>query len=144
MVWCALANGSGQVVPGIRLEDPNGNLYTVIKTSRKGINQYELTLIDSYSDEVVVFNHEIHKKKDPKHFAWKVYGSFFTPEELAKKFGRKLDPDANLPRPQRESFWKMKSKPGTFNYRQKKRLMSDPFYINKFGHLFKGTLHEEL
>jgi hypothetical protein len=43
----------------------------------------------------------------------------------------------------RASFWKMKSKPGTHNYKQKKKLMRDPIYIKKFSQFFSDTLDEE-
>jgi hypothetical protein len=131
MVWVALSNGSGQVVKGIRLSD-GINEYEVASSKRLGINRYEMTMTDGSTWT----NHQIKK--------WSLVGRFHTPEEMAAMFNRKLDPDANLPRPQRESFWKMKSKPGTHNYKQKKRLMQDPYYINKFGHLFGETISEEL
>jgi hypothetical protein len=44
----------------------------------------------------------------------------------------------------RASFWKMKSKPGTHNYKQKKKLMQDPIYIKKFSQFFSDTLDEEI
>lgn len=120
MVWTPLKNGSGQVLAGVKLEKPNGEIVEVIKTKRLGINRYQIDLSNGES----VTNHEIRVKKDPQHIAWKVYGNFLTPEEISQKFGSKLDPDANLPRPERKSFWKMTSKPGSHNFRQKSRLMS--------------------
>lgn len=137
MVWVPLANGDGQVVKGIKLKHPEtGKVHTVVSTSRKGINRYEIT----FDDGSKVMNHEIRKKKGSD--GWSVVGGFHSPEEIAKLYGRKLDPDANLPRPMRASFWKMKSKPGTHNYRQKKKLMQDPVYIKKFSQFFKDTLDE--
>lgn len=139
MVWIPLANGEGQVVKGIKLKNPEtGKTKTVASTSRKGINRYEIT----FEDGSKVMNHEIRKKKDSA--GWQVVGGFHSPEQLAKIYGRnKVDPDANLPRPMRASFWKMKSKPGTHNYKQKKKLMNDPVYIKKFSQFFKDTLDEE-
>lgn len=137
MVWVPLANGSGQVVKGIKLKNPEtGKTKTVTSTSRKGINRYEIT----FDDGSKVMNHEIRKKKDSP--GWEVVGGFHSPEEIARIYGRKLDPDANEPRPMRASFWKMKSKPGTHNYKQKKKLMNDPVYIKKFSQYFKDTLDE--
>lgn len=137
MVWVPLSNGDGQVIKGIKLKNPDtGTTHTVASTSRKGINRYEIT----FEDGSKVFNHEIRKKKSSP--GWGLVGRFHTPEEIAKIYGRKLDPDANSPRPMRASFWKMKSKPGTHNYRQKKKLMKDPTYIKKFSEFFHDTLHE--
>ena len=140
MVWIPLANGSGQVVKGIKLKNPDsGKTKTVVATSRKGINRYEIT----FDDGSKVFNHEV--RKTSKRSGWELVGDFHTPEELAKIYNRKkVDPDSNLPRPDRASFWKMKSKPGTHNYKQKKKLMQDPVYIKKFSQFFSDTLDEEL
>jgi hypothetical protein len=140
MVWIPLANGSGQVVKGIKLKNPeSGKTKTVVATSRKGINRYEIT----FDDGSKVFNHEVRKTN--KRPGWQLVGDFHTPEELAKIYNRKkVDPDSNLPRPERASFWKMKSKPGTHNYRQKKKLMQDPIYIKKFSQFFNDTLEEEI
>jgi len=136
MVWVPLSNGSGQVVKGIKLKNPaTGSTKTVASTSRKGINRYEIT----FTDGSKVMNHEIRKKKG--FDGWAVVGGFHSPEEIAKMFNRKLDPDANLPRPERASFWKMKSRPGTHNYRQKKKLMQNPKY-KKFKEYFATTLDE--
>jgi hypothetical protein len=140
MVWIPLANGSGQVVKGIKLKNPeSGKIRTVTATSRKGINRYEIT----FDDGSKAFNHEV--RKTSKRPGWELVGAFHTPEELAKIYNRKkVDPDSNLPRPDRASFWKMKSKPGTHNYKQKKKLMKDPIYIKKFSEFFSDTLDEEL
>jgi hypothetical protein len=140
MVWIPLANGDGQVVKGIKLKNPeSGKTKTVAATSRKGINRYEIT----FDDGSKVFNHEVRKTKSRP--GWEVVGGFHSPEELAKIYNRKkVDPDSNLPRPMRASFWKMKSKPGTHNYKQKKKLMQDPTYIKKFSQFFSDTLDEEL
>lgn len=156
MVWVPLSNASGQVVKGIKLKAPKGakvgnevlstpKTFTVGKTSRKGINRYEITLHDEHGNEHKVFNHNIRVKKDnTKEPAWSLVGRFHTPEELAKIYNRsKVDPDANLPRPMRASFWKMKSKPGTHNYKQKVKLMKDPQYIKSFKQYFADTLDEE-
>jgi hypothetical protein len=78
---------------------------------------------DSDGGTRTVMNHQIRVKKDPNHEPWSVVGGFHSPEKLAKMFNRPLDPDANKPRPERASFWKMKSKPGSHNYKQKERLM---------------------
>lgn len=137
MVWVALKNGSGQVVKGIQLKNPeDGLVYEVLKTSRHGINRYLVQMKCEHGQNLDLYNHQIK--------SWSIVGDFHTPEQLSQLFGKKMDPDANLPRPMRESFWKMKSKPGTFNYRQKMRLMKDPVYINRFGHLFKETIDEKL
>ena len=140
MVWIPLANGDGQVVKGIKLKNPeSGKTKTVAATSRKGINRYEIT----FDDGSKVFNHEVRKTKSRP--GWEVVGGFHSPEELAKIYNRKkVDPDSNLPRPMRASFWKMKSKPGTHNYKQKKKLMQDPTYIKKFSQFFNDTLDEEI
>lgn len=132
MVWIPLANGDGQVLAGVKLEKPNGDIVEVTKTKRIGINRYRLFLDNGEE----IMNHEIRVKKDPKHIPWKVYGDFLTPEEIAEKFGSKYDPDANKPRPERESFWRMTSRPGSHNYRQKVRLMKegDPKYTKYRKH----------
>lgn len=138
MVWIPLSNGSGQVIKGIKLKDPEtGKVHTVASTSRKGINRYEIT----FEDGRKIMNHEIRKKSASD--GWSLVGRFHTPEEIADMYGRsKVDPDANLPRPMRASFWKMKSKQGTHNYRQKVKLMKDPVYIEKFKQYFADTLDE--
>lgn len=137
MVWVPMKNGSGQVVKGLRIRDISDDREYVVQSShRVGINRYRLILQGLDGSLREVFNHELKK--------WEVVGDFLSPEEIAHIYNRKVDPDANLPRPMRESFWLMKSKPGTFNYRQKKRLMMDPFYIEKFGHLFKETVVENI
>jgi len=123
MVYVPLKNGAGQVVKDIKLKSPDGKVYTVVSTSRKGINRYAISLKSSDGGTRTVMNHDIRTKKDPKHEPWSVVGGFHSPEKLAKMFDRPLDPDANKPRPERKSFWKMKSKPGTHNYKQKERLM---------------------
>lgn len=136
MVWVSLKNGSGQVVRGVKLHDPSsGVIWSVVKTRRLSINNYEITL-EAGQDKILTTNHRIKNR-------YEVHGGFLSPEDLALIF-KKYDPDANLPRPQRKSFWTMKSKPGTFNYEQKKRLMRDPFYIEKYGHLFEETLVENV
>jgi hypothetical protein len=136
MVWIPLSNGSGQVVKGIKLKNPEtGSTKTVASTSRKGINRYEIT----FTDGSKTMNHQIRKKKG--FDGWSVVGGFHSPEKIAQLYGRKVDPDANLPRPMRASFWKMKSKPGTHNYRQKKKLMKDPKF-KKFKEYFATTLDE--
>jgi len=136
MVWIPLKNSSGQVVKGIKLRSPHdSNVYEVAGSKRHSCNYYKLTLVTDGKEPIIKTNHEIRREE------WTLEGNWFTPEEMAIKFNRKrIDPDANLPRPKRESFWRMKSKPGTFNYRQKKRLMADPFYQQKFGHLFATTI----
>lgn len=137
MVYVPLSNGSGQVVKGIKLKNPEtGSTKTVASTSRKGINRYEIT----FTDGSKIMNHQIRKKKG--FDGWSVVGGFHSPEQIAQIYGRKVDPDANLPRPMRASFWKMKSKPGTHNYRQKKKLMKDPKF-KKFREYFATTLDEE-
>lgn len=131
MVYVPLKNDAGQVLKDIKLKDPAGKLWTVTTTSRKGINRYSIGLQSDNGDTKFVMNHDIRVKKDPKHEPWSIEGGFHSPETIAKLYGRKLDPDANLPRPDRKSFWSMKSKPGSHNYRQKKRLIELEKY-NKF------------
>jgi len=139
MVWIPLKNSSGQVVKGIKLRSPDNVVYEVVGSKRHSINHYKLTLASEEQEPIIKTNHDVRREQ------WSLEGNWFTPEEMATKFKRKhIDPDANLPRPMRESFWKMQSKPGTFNYRQKKRLMSDPFYQQKFGHLFATTVIESI
>lgn len=141
MVWVALKNGDGQVVKDIKLKSPDGKTYTVTGTSRKGINRYSIGLKSSDGSTRTVMNHDISKKKDPKHEPWSVVGGFHSPEKIAKLYGRKVDPDANKPRPERASFWKMKSKPGSHNYSQKKRLMSkEPEKYKKFKEFYEANL----
>lgn len=123
MVYVLLKNKGGQVVKDIKLKDPEGKTWIVTGTSRKGINRYSIGLKSSDGSSKTVMNHDIARKKDPNHKPWSVVGDFHTPAEISKMFGRKLDPDANKPRHLRKSFWQMKSKPGTHNYRQKQRLM---------------------
>jgi hypothetical protein len=137
MVWVAMKNGSGQVVKGVRVREvSNSPEYLVVSSQRLGINRYKITLQAPDGIQKEFMNHEIRK--------WEVVGNFLSPEDISLIYNKKVDPDANLPRPMRESFWKMKSKPGTHNYRQKKRLMVDPFYIENFGHLFKDTVIENV
>ena len=143
MVWVPLKNNSGQVLKDIKLKSPDNTSYTVTGTSRKGINRYELTLERSDGSIKKVMNHDIMKKKsDPKHEPWSLVGKFHTPEMIANLYGTKVDPDANKPRPERRSFWKMKSSPGSHNYNQKKRLMQQEHYINTFGEYFEETINE--
>ena len=113
MVYVMLKNKGGQVVKDIKLKDPSGKGWEVTGTSRKGINRYSIGLKSKDGSTKTIMNHDIMKKKDPKHSPWSFDGPL-------KKFD---DPDANKPRPERKSFWKMKSSPGSHNYRQKKRLM---------------------
>jgi hypothetical protein len=127
MVYVPLKNGGGQVVKDIKLKSPEGKVFTVTGTSRKGINRYAITMKDDDGNTRMVMNHQIRVKKDPNHEPWSVVGGFHSPEKLAKMFNRPLDPDANKPRPERASFWKMNSRPGSHNYKQKERLMKqDP------------------
>ena len=137
MVWINLKNGSGQVLKNILLKDPNTNkTYRVISNKRVGINRYQMQLENTQDKSLfVVMNHELRNK-------WEIVDDWHTPEEISKMFGTKLDPDANLPRSQRESFWKMKSKPGTINYKQKKKLMKDQWYQEKFSQYFSTTCTE--
>ena len=134
MVWINLKNSSGQVLRDIKVESPEQVTYKVESSKRIGINRYQLTLVDlSTGSRREVMNYELRNK-------WNLVGDWHTPEEIAAMFGRKkVDPDANLPRPQRESFWKMRSKKGSHNYRQKKRLMQDPFYQERFSKYFATT-----
>ena len=138
MVWINLKNGSGQVLKGIKLKDPiTLRVYKVDHNVRVGINRYEVHLkdIEDGSDRVVL-NHILRNN-------WSIVDSWHSPEEIAAMFGTKVDPDANLPRPKRESFWRMKSKKGSHNYRQKKRLMQDPWYQERFSEYFSTTCVEE-
>lgn len=116
MVWAVLANGDGQVVKGIRLADPYGKEYVVIRSHRRGINKYEIVLHDEEQQETSVMNHQL---KD-----WEVVGRFHTPEELAAMFGRKfVDPDANKKRIWRKSYWRQRNNPMSHSGRQKIRAM---------------------
>lgn len=137
MVWIPLKDGnSGQVVKGIKLKSPHDGLtYIVGSSKRLGINRYLINLTNNTAVGISVTNHDI--KRD----GWSLIDRWHTPEEIANMYGRsKVDPDANLPRPQRESFWKMQSKPGTHNYKQKKKLMLDPWYQERFGKYFSTTV----
>ena len=150
MVWIPLKNGDGQVLKNIKLLAPKGGIvyiddkevildnpkeYMVIGSKRMGINRYKLFLCDgSYTT-----NHRVRKTKDRP--GWEIIGNWHTPEYIAQLFGSRFDPDANKPRPQRESFWKMKSKFGSHNFRQKKRLMKLPEY-QKFSKYFETTIVE--
>jgi hypothetical protein len=134
MVYIPLQNGDGQVLEGIRLKSPENEEYVVVSSSRKGINRYELILEDDNGEQRKVMNHELRNK-------WSIVGDWFTPEELAEKYNTKVDPDANKPRPMRESFWKMRSKKGTFNYKQKVRLMEKPEY-QVFKEYFDTTIEK--
>lgn len=138
MVWIPLKNGSGQVVRGIKLRNPVDNLvYEVVGSKRKSINNYAINLLAPNQEPIIRSNHELRREE------WTIEGDWLTPEQIASTYGRKhVDPDSNLPRPQRESFWRMQSKPGTFNYRQKKRLMKDPWYQERFGRYFDTTVIE--
>ena len=144
MVWIPLKNGSGQVVKDIKVKSPDGKTYKVTGSSRKGINRYSISMVAYDGSRRTVMNHDMMKKKsDPNHEPWSVVGGFHSPEKIAKIYGRsKVDPDANKPRPERRSFWKMKSKPGTHNYKQKKKLMQKEHYIKSFGEYFAETLDE--
>lgn len=140
MVWVPLANGSGQVVKGIKLKDSSGQVYEVLYNKRLGINRYKIVLMAKGGEIREVTNADIRSTR--KRVGWSLAGRWHTPEELGKMFNRPVDADSNKPRPERESFWKMASKPGTHNYRQKIKLMKDPSYIERFGHLFNKTLKE--
>ena len=144
MVWIALKNGSGQVVKDIKLKSPEGKTYTVTGSSRKGINRYSISMKADDGSRTTKMNYDLMKKKsDPDHKPWSVVGGFHSPEKIAKIYGRKkVDPDANKPRPERRSFWKMKSKPGSHNYKQKKKLMQQEHYIKSFGEYFAETIEE--
>lgn len=140
MVWVNLANGSGQVVKGIMLEAPNGERYEVMGNKRMGINRYRIDL-KRLSDGEIVQSSNTEIRQTTTRTGWSIVGHWHTPEMLQKMFNRtKLDPDANLPRPQRESFWKMVSKPGTHNYKQKIKLMKDAWYRSRFEKYFDTTI----
>ena len=111
MVYVLLKDKGGQVVKGIKLKDPSGKHWEVINTQRKGINRYSIDLISPDGSTMTLWNHEIK--------TWTFNGPL-------KEFAN--DPDANLPRPERKSFWRMKSKPGSINYKQKQRLIKLPKY----------------
>lgn len=134
MVWIPLKNGSGQVVTGIKLKAPKGavihkgtdkvvldesKVFTVLNNTRLGINRYKINLSGGYWTT----NTAIRKTKERP--GWEVVGDFYTPEELARIFKTKVDPDANKPRPQRKTFWLSKNKPGTITYKQKQRLAKE-------------------
>jgi hypothetical protein len=150
MVWIPLSNGSGQVVKGITVKAFRGSIvykngsdieiklehpktFTVIGSKRLGINRYKLNLTEGYYTK----NH--HMRKTNQRPGWTLIGNWLSPEAIAKSFGSKLDKDANKPRPERESFWKMKSRKGSHNYKQKKRLMKDVKF-KKFSKYFKNTI----
>jgi len=151
MVWIPLKYSNGQVLKGIKLKAPIGSIiytpldiemhlkeskiYEVIGSKRMGINRYRIFL----NDGTYTMNHHIRKTK--KREGWELIGKWHTPEEISILFGSKLDPDANKPRPSRESFWSMKSKPGSHNYRQKKRLMKLAEY-QKFNKYFATTISD--
>lgn len=126
MVYILMKNSAGdniggQVVKGIQLISPSGIKVTVVSTHRLGINKYEIKMHSEGGDSLSAMNYEIGPKS-----GWKINGDFHTPEKLAVIFGKKtIDPDANKPRYERESFWTMKSKEGTFNYKQKMRLIKE-------------------
>lgn len=131
MVYVQLINGAGQVCRGIKLRPADENdqraYWTVIKSSRKGINRYELTLQSSRNkkEQRIVYNSQLRRER------WSLVGRFHTCEEIAKLFQRrKVDPDANLPRWQRRSFWAQQNKPGTISYKQKQRLLQKGFDIH--------------
>ena len=130
----------GQVVKGIKLASPDGTHYTVTSTHRRGINKYEIKMESESGSSRSAMNYEIGHNSD-----WTIRGSFHTPEELAKIFGKsKVDPDANKPRHERESFWTMRSKPGTHNYKQKMRLIKDqPEKYKKYAHFLKSPTESE-
>jgi hypothetical protein len=132
MVYVPLISSGGQVLKDIKLKAPKGSFvydgeekvehekptsYTVLHNHRIGINRYKINLKrNSDGKEFHTYNYNIRKK-------WDIVGKWHSPEKIAKMFGKKtVDPDANKPRPERASFWKMKSKPGTHNYAQKERL----------------------
>lgn len=145
MVWIPLKNGSGQVVKDIVLQSPQGKVYKVESSRRQGINRYAITLIDQDDkSKLVVTNHDLmQKKSNANHEPWSIVGEFHSPEKIAQLFGRtRVDPDANKPRPQRHSFWQMQSRPGSHNYRQKVKLMRDPYYQKHFGKYFAVTLRD--
>ena len=132
MVYVPLVSSGGQVIKDIKLKAPKGSFvydgndkvehdkptsYTVLRNERIGINRYKIHL-KRHSDgkELHTYNYNIRNK-------WDIAGKWHSPEKIAKMFGKsKVDPDANKPRPERASFWNMKSKPGTHNYAQKERL----------------------
>jgi hypothetical protein len=70
MVYVLLKNKGGQVLKDIKLKDPKGKTWTVTGTSRKGINRYSIGLKSSDGSTRTVMNHDIAKKKDPKHEPW--------------------------------------------------------------------------
>lgn len=155
MVYVPLVSSGGQVLKDIKLKAPKGSFvydgndkiehdkptsYTVTHNQRIGINRYKIHL-KRHSDgkEFHTYNYNIRKK-------WDIVGDWHTPEHIAKMFGRsKVDPDANKPRSERESFWKMKSKPGTHNYAQKQRLgsLKNAVEKNKMKS-FKEHLEEQI
>lgn len=139
MVWVPLANGSGQVVKDIKLKDYDNNNWIVIGNKRKGINKYAITL-KALDSNIIKESSNVEIRKTASKPGWSIIGSWHSPQKLAAMFNRPIDPDANEPRPKREAFWKMVSKPGTHNYKQKIKLMKDPYYQNKFGHLFETTI----
>jgi hypothetical protein len=145
MVWVPLKNGDGQVVKDIKLKSPEGKTYTVTGTSRKGINKYSISMKSADGSTRSVMNYQIMKKKsDPNHEPWSVVGGFHSPEKLAKLFNKKkVDPDANKPRPQRKSFWAQKNSPDSHSGKQKAKLMAtEPEKYKKFEEVYHAAMAE--
>lgn len=131
MVYVMLKFSGGQVLKDIKLKAPLGSFvydgddkiehnndtnYTVIRNQRIGINRYKIHLKrDSDNKEFHTYNYNIRNN-------WDINGDWHSPEHIAKMYNKKVDPDANKPRSERASFWNMKSRPGSINYKQKERL----------------------
>lgn len=139
MVWVRLKNGEGQVVKGIKLLSPLGQQYEVLGNKRLGINRYAIKIKNLDTGEIKE-TRNVDIRSTQKRPGWSIIGQWHTPQYLAAMFNRPLDPEANRPRHLRTSFWKMRSKPGTHNYKQKIKLMQDPAYQRLFGHLFERTI----
>ena len=153
MVYVPLTSSGGQVLKDIKLKAPKGSFvydgdekiehekdtkYTVLHNKRIGVNRYKIHLKrDSDGKEFHTYNYNIRKK-------WDIVGKWHTPEKIAAMYGKKkVDPDANKPRSERKSFWDMKSRPGSINDKQKKRLKDKMQSFREFVDSFTGAMINE-
>jgi hypothetical protein len=128
-----LKSSGGQVLKDIKMVAPRGSTiidldtpiqldkdhrFVVLRNKRIGINRYQIFIKDlDDGREYHTFNYAIRNK-------WEIFGDWHTPEYIAKLYNKKVDPDANKPRSQRASFWNMKSRPGSINYKQKEKMIN--------------------
>ena len=134
MVYVMLKSSGGQVLKDIKMIAPQGSTvidfdtpvqlerdhnFIVLRNKRIGINRYQVFIKDlDDGREYHTFNYSIKNK-------WEILGDWHTPEYIAKLYNKKVDSDANKPRSQRESFWNMKSRPGSINYKQKEKIRDE-------------------